>query len=72
MCASVGKAALLWDHFDGKQTRESVDLLLTCHPTSRLTSFAFRSSEVRCLLLDLDLYGALAHWVCFLFSKENC
>ena len=46
------------DHFDGKQSRESVDLPLTCHHLSAsLTSFVFRSSEVRRLLLDLDPYG---------------
>ena len=52
VCESVGKANLLSDNFDGKQSRESVDLPLTCHPSPRLTSFAFRSSEVRRLLLD--------------------
>ena len=31
VCESVGKADLLSDHFDGKQSKESVDLLLTCH-----------------------------------------
>ena len=51
---SVGKADLLSDHFDGKQSRESVDLQLTYHPSPRITSCAFRSSEVRRLLLDLD------------------
>ena len=45
VCESVGKADLS-DHFDGKQSRESVDLPLTCHPSPSLTSFAFRSSEV--------------------------
>ena len=29
----------------------------TAHPSPSLTTFAFRSSEVRRLLLDLDLYG---------------
>ena len=53
---SVGKTDLLSDHFDSKQSREAVDLPLTCHP-SRLTTFAFRSSEVKRLLLDLDPYG---------------
>ena len=48
---------LLSDHFDGKQSRDSVDLPLTCHPSPSLNSFAFRSSEVRRLLLDLDPYG---------------
>ena len=45
------------DHFDGKQSRETVDLPLTCNPSPRLTTFAFRSSEVRRLLLDFDPYG---------------
>ena len=49
---SVGKADLLPDHFDSKQSREDDDLPLTCHPYSSLTTFAFRSSEVRHLLLD--------------------
>ena len=31
--------------------------MLTCHPSPSLTNFAFRSSEVRRLLLDLDPYG---------------
>ena len=31
VCESVGKADLLSDHFDSKQSREAVDLLLTCH-----------------------------------------
>ena len=67
VCESVGKADLLSDHFDGKQSRESVDLPLTCYPSPRLTTFAFRSSEIRRLLLDLEPYGALTHWVCFVF-----
>ena len=53
-CAAVGKAGLLSDHFDVKQSRESVDLLLTCLLSPSVTSFAFRSSEIRRLLLDLD------------------
>ena len=57
MCESVGKADLLSNHFDGKQSRESVDLPLICHPSPSLTSFAFLSSEVRRLMLDLDPYG---------------
>ena len=32
VCESVGKADLLSDNFHGKQSRESVDLPLTCHP----------------------------------------
>ena len=57
VCESVGKADLLLDHFDSKQSREAVDLPLTCHPSRSLTTFAFRLSEVRRLLLDLDPYG---------------
>ena len=57
VCESVGMADLLSDHFDSKQSREAVDLPLTCHPSPSLTTFAFNSSEVRCLLLDLDPYG---------------
>ena len=57
VCESVGKADLLSDHFHSKQSREAVDLPLTCHPSPSLTTFAFRSSEVRRLLLGLDPYG---------------
>ena len=56
-CGSVGKADLLSDHFDSKQSRDSVDLPLTCHLSPNLVTFAFRSSEVRRLLLDLDPCG---------------
>ena len=50
VCQSVGKADLLSDHFDKKQSREAVGLPLNCHPSHSLTAFAFRSSEVRRLL----------------------
>ena len=56
MCESVFKADLLSDHFDSKQSTEAVDLPLTCNPSNSLTTFAFRSREVRRLLLDLDNY----------------
>ena len=48
---------LLSNHFDSKQSRESVDPPLTCHPFHSLITFVFRSGEVRRLLLDLDPYG---------------
>ena len=57
MCESVGKAHLLSDHFYSKQSREAVDLPVTFHPSASLTTFAFMSSEVRRLLLDLDPCG---------------
>ena len=54
MCESAGKADLLSEHFDSKQSREAVDLPLTCHPSPILTTSAFRSSEVSRLLLELN------------------
>ena len=59
VCESVGQADLLSDHFDSKQSREAVDLPLTRHPSPSLTTFAFRSREVRRLLLELDPYGGI-------------
>ena len=68
-------ADLLSDHFDSKQSREAVDLprLLGIHLLVLIATFAFRSSEVRRLLLDVDPYGALTHWVCMfpLFLKRT-
>ena len=72
VCEPVGKADLLSNHFDSKQSREAVDLPLTCHQYHCFTTIAFRSSDVRRLLLDLDPYGGTDPLVCFLFSKENC
>ena len=57
VCESVGKADLLSDHFDSKQSREASDLPLICHPSPSFTTFASRSRKVRHLLLDLDPYG---------------
>ena len=70
VCESVGKADLLSDHFDSKHSSEADDLPLTCHLPPSLTTFAFRTSEVRPLLLDLDPYGALTHGA-YSFSQEN-
>ena len=42
---SVGKADVLLDYFDSKQSREAVDLLLTFHPSPILTPL--RSGRVR-------------------------
>ena len=53
----VSRLVRLIDHFDSKHSREDVDLPLTCHPSPSLTIFAFRSSEVRRILLNLDPYG---------------
>ena len=56
VCESVGKADLLSNHFDSNQSSEWL-VLFTTHPSPSLTTFAFTSSEVRRLLLDLDPYG---------------
>ena len=57
VCESVGKAEMLSAHFDEKQSMDHVDLPSTCNPSPSLTTFAFRSREVKRLLLDLDSYG---------------
>ena len=67
VCESFGKADLLSDYFDSKQSRETIDLPLTCHPSPSLTTFVFRTSEVRRLLLDSTLMVALTYRVCILF-----
>ena len=54
---SVGKADLLSDHFDNKQSRESVDLLVTCHPSPSLITVDFKLSEVKHILFDFYPYG---------------
>ena len=45
-------ADMLLAHFDGKQSRDPVDLPSTCHPSPSLTTFAFGSREVKRLLLN--------------------
>ena len=57
LCESVGKADMLSAYFDGKQSRDPVDLPSTCHPSPSLTTFVFRSRGVKRLLLDLYSYG---------------
>ena len=70
-CESVGKADMLSDHFDSKQSREAVDMPLTSHESPSFITFAFRSSEVRRLLLDLDPYGGTESLGMFpLFLRE--
>ena len=71
VCESVGKADLLSDRFDRKQSRESVDPLVTCHQSPSLITLAFRSSEVKRLLLDLDPYGGTDSWYVSSLFEEN-
>ena len=68
---SVAKADLLSDHFDSKQSRETVDIPPTCHPSHSFKTFAFRSSEVRTILLDFGPYGGCDPLGIFDFSEEN-
>ena len=57
VCESVVKADMLSAHFDGMQSNDPVDLPSTGHPSPSLTTFAFRSREMKRLLMDLDFYG---------------
>ena len=71
VCDPGAKAALLANHFDGKQERDGITLPRTCHPWPELTSFAFRAREVKKLLLELDPYGGTDPSGMFpLFLKE--
>ena len=59
----ASKADLLNSFFDNKQSRVSIDLPHTCHPETKLSSFAFRARSVHELLMDLDPYMVvLIHW----------
>ena len=51
------KAALFADVFDRKQSNDSLTMPQSCFPEAELTTFAFRSGEVKKLLLELDPYG---------------
>ena len=55
----IEKATLFADVFDSKQSNEKLSIPLSCFPESKLNCFAFRSSEVKKLLLDLDSYGSV-------------
>ena len=45
------------DVFDIKQSNNSLTVPQSCFPEAELTTFAFRSGEVKKLLLELDPYG---------------
>ena len=51
------KAKLLKDSFSAKQSRNVLNLPLTCHPKPAFCRFAFRSKLVFNLLNQLDSYG---------------
>ena len=71
VCESDGKADLLYAHFDSKQSRDPADQPFTCHPSPSLSAFAFRSLEVRWLVLDLYSMVAQTHWACSLDFEED-
>ena len=52
-------ATLLADVFDSKQSNEKLTMPHSCFPEARLTNLAFRSREIKDLLLDLDAYGGV-------------
>jgi len=54
---SVEKADLFLRHFDEKQSRDKVTVPLSCFPRAKLSSFAFRSGELRSIMMGLDSYG---------------
>ena len=72
MCESVGKSDLLSHHFHSKLSHESVDLLLICHQSLSLATFALRSSAVRSLLSDLDPDGGTDPLGMIHFFEEYC
>ena len=63
MCESDGKADLLSDHFDSKQSREAVDLALTYHPSSSLTTFAFWAFGGGWMILIFRLFKSILFFV---------
>ena len=71
VCESVGKADLLPDQFDIKQSRKSVDLHFTRHLSPSIIRFPFRPSEVRHFLLDLTLMVDRPNEYLSFFSNEN-
>ena len=51
------KTALFANVFDEKQSSEELVIPQSCHPEAKLTMIAFRSREIKRLMLDLDPYG---------------
>ena len=52
------KTALFAGVFDSKQSNDSLTMPQSCFPEAELTTFAFRSGEVKKLLLELVPYGS--------------
>ena len=67
VAAPTEKASLLGSQFHSKQCREQFVTPLSWVPQSRCNSLAFRTYVLLLLFLDLDTYGVLILWVCFLY-----
>ena len=59
MVAPAEKASLLGSQFDSKQCREKFVTPLSCFTPPRCNSFAFRTSILLRLLLNLDTHGGV-------------
>ena len=57
--AADEKAKLLSDHFNSKMSRGDIEIPPGCYPEPKLTSIAFRSSELKKILDDLDAHGSV-------------
>ena len=72
VCESVGKEDLLSAHFDGKQSRDPVDLPSTCHPRLPV-SLPLPPGHGRwsgSCWISIPMV-ALTHWECFLFFLKK-
>ena len=61
----MGKAKLLSAWFDSKQSRDIVELPLTCHPRPAFCGIAFKAREVERYLLHLGPNGGVDPSSCF-------
>lgn len=53
------KAQLLANHFDSKMSRDNIEIPSGCYPLPKLSTIAFRSSELLKTLQNLDEYGGI-------------
>ena len=55
----IEKTTSLADCLISTQSSEDIELPPSCHPLPCFNSFAFRSSEIKYLLSELDEYGGI-------------
>ena len=66
------KTTLFANVFDAKQSSEELNIPQTCHQEPKLTKIAFRSREIKKLMLEVDPYGGAGPDGIFpLFLKET-